>query len=139
QLTGLATGFFVPAFFVLLGATLDLSGLVRSPSAIVLAAALGVAATAVHVVAALAAGREKRLASGLLASAQLGLPAAAAALGLSSGTLQPSIAAALVAGGSLTLVPAGVGALLLAGGSRPSPDAAPAEADASHPTPEVTE
>src|SRR5262249_39596407 len=57
QLTGLATGFFVPAFFVLLGATLDVAGLVRSPAAIALAIAMGAAATAVHVLAALVAGR----------------------------------------------------------------------------------
>src|SRR5262249_48404223 len=63
QLTGLATGFFVPAFFVLLGATLDLRGLVRSPSAIALAVAMAATATAVHVLAALATGREKRVAS----------------------------------------------------------------------------
>jgi len=31
ELTGLATGFFVPVFFVLLGAALDLKGLVTSP------------------------------------------------------------------------------------------------------------
>jgi Kef-type K+ transport system membrane component KefB len=117
QLTGLATGFFVPAFFVLLGATLDLKGLVSSPSAILLAVAMAVAATGVHVLAAAVAGSERRLDSGLLASAQLGLPAAAAALGLATGTLGPPVAAALVAGGCLTLVPATVGAALLAGGA----------------------
>jgi Kef-type K+ transport system membrane component KefB len=117
QLTGLATGFFVPAFFVLLGATLDLKGLVSSPSAIALAVAMAVAATAVHVVAAVAAGNERRVPSGLLASAQLGLPAAAAALGLATGTLGPPVAAALVAGGCLTLIPATAGAMLLAGGA----------------------
>lgn len=115
QLTGLATGFFVPAFFVLLGATLDLEGLVRSPAAIGLAAAMAAAATAVHLLAAQAAGRERRFASGLLASAQLGLPAAAASLGLASGALGPPVAAALVAGGCLTLIPATAGAVLLAG------------------------
>lgn len=138
QLTGLATGFFVPAFFVLLGATLDLSGLVRSPSALALAVTMGAAATAVHVVAALVAGRERRLASGLLASAQLGLPAAAAALGLASGALGPPVAAALVAGGCLTLVPAAAGAVLLGGGAQPA-SAAPAEPSAAHPQQEVTE
>jgi len=51
QLTGLASGFFVPAFFVLLGASLDLSALVRSPSAIGLALAMVVGATVVHVMA----------------------------------------------------------------------------------------
>ncbi len=115
ELTGLAAGFFVPAFFVLLGASLDLKGLVRSPSAIGLAVALALAATAVHVVAALIVGDKQRLASGLLASAQLGLPAAAAALGLFTGALSPPIATALVAGGLLTLIPATAGAMLLAG------------------------
>ncbi len=131
QLTGLANGFFVPAFFVILGATLDLRGLVHSPAAIALAAAMAVGAVAAHLVAALAAAREKKLASGLLASAQLGLPAAAAALGIATGALPPPIAAALVAGGVLTLVPASIGAMLLGGGvgaeaksQKPQPKAA---------------
>jgi Kef-type K+ transport system membrane component KefB len=114
QLTGLASGFFVPAFFVLLGASLDLSALVRSPSAIGLALAMAIGATAVHVTASLLTGTETRLPAGLLASAQLGLPAAAASLGLASGALVPAVAAALVAGGVLTLIPASAGALLLA-------------------------
>lgn len=114
QLTGLASGFFVPAFFVLLGASLDLSALVHSASAIGLALAMAIGATAVHVVGSLASGKEARLPAGLLASAQLGLPAAAAALGLASGLLGPAVAAAVVAGGVLTLIPASAGALLLA-------------------------
>jgi Kef-type K+ transport system membrane component KefB len=114
QLTGLASGFFVPAFFVLLGASLDLSALAHSPSAIGLALAMAIGATAVHVMASLVAGTETRLPAGLLASAQLGLPAAAASLGLASGALAPAVAAALVAGGVLTLIPASAGALLLA-------------------------
>lgn len=115
QLTGLASGFFVPAFFVLLGATLDLSALVHSPSAIGLALAMAIAATVVHVVASLLASKEARLPAGLLASAQLGLPAAAAAIGLASGALGSAVASALVAGGVLTLIPASAGALMLAG------------------------
>lgn len=129
QLTGLATGFFVPAFFVLLGATLDLRGLVGSPSAIALALAMAAAACGVHVLAAVVAGTERRVASGLLASAQLGLPAAAAALGLATGTLGPPVAAALVAGGCLTLIPATAGAALLAAGAPPASVAPPAEED----------
>jgi Kef-type K+ transport system membrane component KefB len=116
ELTGLATGFFVPAFFVLLGATLDLRGLVSSPSAIALAVGMAVAATVVHLVGSVAVGKQQRLPAGLLASAQLGLPAAAAALGLATGVLRPPIAAALVAGGLLTLIPAIAGAILLGGG-----------------------
>lgn len=127
QLTGLASGFFVPAFFVLLGASLDLSALVHSASAIGLALAMVIGATAVHVGASLVAGKETRLPAGLLASAQLGLPAAAASLGLASGVLGPAVAAALVAGGVLTLIPASAGALLLA---RKPVDAAPATASA---------
>lgn len=122
ELTGLATGFFVPVFFVLLGAMLDLKGLVSSPSAMALAVAMAVAATVVHLMASIATGRQQRLPAGLLASAQLGLPAAAAALGLYSGLLRPPIAAALVAGGLLTLIPAITGALLL---SRAAPAASP--------------
>jgi len=118
ELTGLAAGFFVPAFFVLLGASLDLKGLLASPSAIGLAVALALAATAVHVVAALIVGTQQRLASGLLASAQLGLPAAAAALGLSTGALSPPVATALVAAGLLTLIPATTGAMVFAGAAK---------------------
>ncbi|HEV3460942.1 MAG TPA: cation:proton antiporter [Candidatus Dormibacteraeota bacterium] len=114
ELTGLASGFFVPAFFVLLGASLDLKGLARSPSAIALAVALALAATVVHLVAAVAVGEQHRLSAGLLASAQLGLPAAAAALALATGALSPPVATALVAGGLLSLIPATTGALLLA-------------------------
>jgi Kef-type K+ transport system membrane component KefB len=121
QLTGVASGFFVPAFFVLLGAKLDLHALVTSPSAIGVAVLMAVGALVVHLAASLAASPEKKLAAGLLASAQLGLPAAAAALGLASGRLSPAIAAALVAGGLMTLIPASIGASLLAAGA-PEPE-----------------
>jgi hypothetical protein len=43
------------------------------------------------------------------------MPAAAASLGLSTHILSPAVAAALVAAGCLTLIPATVGSLLLAG------------------------
>jgi Kef-type K+ transport system membrane component KefB len=124
ELTGLASGFFVPVFFVILGATLDLRGLMQSPAAIGLALLLAAGAVIVHLAGAFAGGREQRVASGLLASAQLGLPAAAAALGLSTHAISSPVAAALVAGGLLTLLPATGGAILLARGeggeSRPA-------------------
>ena len=115
QLSGLAEGFFVPAFFVLLGASLNLRSLISDPRAIVLAVAMALAAVIVHLAAAGVAAEKQRVPTGLLASAQLGLPAAAASLGLASHALSPAIAAALVAGGCLTLVPATIGAILLAG------------------------
>lgn len=121
ELTGLATGFFVPTFFVLLGASLDLRGLARSPSAIGLAIGMGLAATVVHAVAAITVGKQHQFSVGLLASAQLGLPAAAAALALATQALSPPVATALVAGGLLTLIPATTGALLLARGPSNSP------------------
>ena len=117
QFSGVANGFFVPLFFVLLGAELNLRALVTSPSRIVLAIALALAAVITHVIAARVAGRERFIATGLAASAQLGMPAAAASLGLSTGLLGPAEAAALVAGGCLTLIPATIGSLMLARGT----------------------
>jgi Kef-type K+ transport system membrane component KefB len=120
QFSGVANGFFVPLFFVLLGAELNLRALLTSPSRILLAIGLAVAAVIAHVIAARVAGHERYLATGLAASAQLGMPAAAASLGLSTGLLGPAEAAALVAGGCLTLIPATIGALLLARGAAPA-------------------
>ena len=124
QLTGVGNGFFVPIFFVLLGAELDLRARVTSPSRIVLALALAAAAVVTHVVAARVAGHARYLATGMAASAQLGLPAAAASLGLSTHLLTPADGAALVAAGCLTLAPATIGALLLARGGAQQPAAA---------------
>jgi Kef-type K+ transport system membrane component KefB len=120
QFSGVANGFFVPLFFVLLGAELNLRALITSPSGIVLALGLALAAVITHVIGARIAGHERYLATGLAASAQLGMPAAAASLGLSTGLLGPAEAAALVAGGCLTLIPATIGSLLLARGAAPA-------------------
>lgn len=126
QLAGLANGFFVPAFFVLLGAELDLRALLGSPSRMVLAVALAAAVLATHLLAAWAISRRRRaLATGLASTAQLGMPAAAASLGLAGHLLAPADAAALVAAGCLTLAPATVGALLLGGGGAPAEPPAP--------------
>ena len=121
QLTGVANGFFVPLFFVLLGAELDLRALLSEPSRILLAFLLAAAAVITHVIAARLRARERYLATGLAASAQLGMPAAAASLGLSTGLLTPAVAAALVAAGCLTLIPATIGSLLLARGTVSQP------------------
>jgi hypothetical protein len=64
------------------GASLLVAGFAAG---IVLAVGMALAATAVHLVAAILVEKERRLPAGLLASAQLGLPAAAAALGLATG------------------------------------------------------
>jgi Kef-type K+ transport system membrane component KefB len=114
QISGVANGFFVPLFFVLLGAELDLRALVSDPKAIAFAVALAVGAVVVHLVASLITGSSRRVATGLAASAQIGLPAAVASLAIASHALSPAIAAALVAAGCLTLAPATVGVARLA-------------------------
>lgn len=125
QLTGIAEGFFVPLFFVLLGAQINLRALVSEPSRILLALALVAAAFLAHVIAGLVRAQVNRFATGMAATAQLGLPAAAASLGLSTGRLTAGIGAALVAGGCLTLIPATIGTLQLAD-AEPTGAASPA-------------
>ncbi|MGZ6266896.1 MAG: cation:proton antiporter, partial [Candidatus Limnocylindrales bacterium] len=80
QLSGLAEGFFVPAFFVLLGSQLDFRALGADPRAVVLAVVMAAAAIAIHIAAGRVATPRSWSAYGLAASAQLGLPAAAASL-----------------------------------------------------------
>jgi len=126
QLSGLAEGFFVPAFFVLLGAQLDFRALGSDPNAIALAIVLAASAISSHLVAARIAAPGSWSAYGLAASAQLGMPAAAASLGLATGRLSPSIAAAIVAAGCLTVLPASIGTRRLAVEVTPEVAGAPA-------------
>lgn len=125
QLSGLAEGFFVPAFFVLLGAQLDFRALAGDPRAILLAIAMAAAALAIHVAAAVLVAPSPRIPFGLAASAQLGLPAAAASLGLATGHLSPAIAAGLVAAGCLTVLPASFGTRRLADALKPTSSPSP--------------
>lgn len=108
QVTGIAAGFFVPLFFVVLGAKLDLRALVHRPSNIEIAALLLAANVAVHVVAARLT--RQPLGAALAATAQLGLPAGAVTLGLQQGTLSPGVAAAILVAalGTVAIAPAGV-------------------------------
>jgi Kef-type K+ transport system membrane component KefB len=95
QIRGVADGFFVPLYFVVLGAQLDLGGLLEHPEMIALAGALAVLNVLIH----LAAARTGRVSVGgaLAASAQLGVPAAVASLGLAEGVLSSEIATAIAA------------------------------------------
>ena len=131
QLSGLADGFLVPVFFVLLGARLDLRALLGDPGALAFMALDALLVVAVHQVGGLALG-ERRVPTALAASAQLGLPSAAATLGLQSGTLSPALAAALVGAALLTLIPATIGSLRLAADAteRQGPDSGRTEAPA---------
>jgi Kef-type K+ transport system membrane component KefB len=114
QLSGIAEGFFVPAFFVLIGAQLDLRSLAGDPQAILLAFVMAACALGIHLAAGRVVAPKPWSGFGLAAAAQLGLPAAAASLGLSTGSLTPAVAAALVLAGCLTVLPASLGTRRLA-------------------------
>ena len=111
QLIGLGEGFLVPIFFVTLGARLQLSGLLQQPRNLVLAGVLAVGATVVHTAVAVAV--RLPVGAGLLATAQLGVPAAVASLGLTTGLLSPGQGAAVLAASLLSLAACSVGAHLL--------------------------
>jgi len=101
QMRGVADGFFIPLYFVVLGAQLDLHGLVEDPSMLALAGALALLNVVIHVVAVALTRRPPS--AGLAASAQLGVPAAIASLGLAEGVLSDAVATAIVAASLVSL------------------------------------
>jgi len=111
QLLGIAEGFFVPFFFVSLGARLNFRSLASSRSEILLALVLVVAIVVCHV--AIAVVMRMPWPAGLLASAQLGLPAGVVALGLTEGLITPGQGAAIVASAVVTLGVSSIGAAML--------------------------
>ena len=90
EVLGLGQGFLVPLFFVLLGAKLNLRAL---SDTVGLALVLAGCTVAVHVVVSWVI--RAPAAVGLLASAQMGVPAAAIALGLPAGALDQGQASAI--------------------------------------------
>lgn len=116
QIRGVADGFFIPLYFVILGAQLDLRGLVSHPTMLALAFALAALNVLIHLTAAVALGRPPS--GGLAASAQLGVPAAVASLGLAEGVLSAPVATAIVAASVVSLAVCTVGVELLVGRER---------------------
>jgi Kef-type K+ transport system membrane component KefB len=116
QIRGVADGFFVPLYFVILGAQLDLDGLFAHPAMLALAGALVALNVAIHLAAA-ALGRLS-VGAGLAASAQLGVPAAVASLGLAEGVLSSEVATAIVAASVVSLGVCTFGVELLLGRER---------------------
>jgi len=100
QLFAVTEGFFGPLFFVWLGASLDLRTLGRHPSVIVLGLVLGASAVAVHLAMRFVG---QPLPVGGLASAQLGVPVAAATVGSQLHLLRPGEPAALILGALVTI------------------------------------
>jgi Kef-type K+ transport system membrane component KefB len=118
EVLGLGQGFLVPLFFVLLGAKLDLSALGRDPHAILLAALLAALAIVVHVAAALAI--RAPLPIGMLATAQIGVPAAVIALGLPAHAVDQAQASAIFCAALVSIGVCSAGAALLRR-ARPAP------------------
>ncbi|HXB16193.1 MAG TPA: cation:proton antiporter [Solirubrobacteraceae bacterium] len=102
QVRGVAEGFFVPLFFVVLGASLDVGALFSRPSLLALAGALAVLTVAIRLLAARIV--RTPAAGALAASAQLGVPAAVSSLGLSLHVLSGATATAIIASALLSLV-----------------------------------
>jgi Kef-type K+ transport system membrane component KefB len=124
QLFALTEGLFGPVFFVWLGASLDLRELRQHPSMIALGVTLAAAAVLAHAVTILTR-QPPSLAA--LATAQLGVPVAAATLGQQLHLLRPGEPAALLLGALLTVaIATGAGRVAASRFSAPpSPATAP--------------
>jgi Kef-type K+ transport system membrane component KefB len=101
QMRGVADGFFIPLYFVILGAQLDLRGLIDDPAMLALTGALAALNVLIHLAAVMVVRRPPS--AGLTASAQLGVPAAVASLGLAEGVLSSTVATAIVAAAVVSL------------------------------------
>jgi Kef-type K+ transport system membrane component KefB len=112
QVRGVAEGFFVPLFFVVLGARLDISALVDHTDLLLVTVALIVVNLAIHAIAALAT--HQRLPAGLIATAQLGVPAAVVQIGLQEHVITAGLGAAVTLAALATLGLCALGTDLLA-------------------------
>ncbi len=94
QVSGVANGFLVPLFFVVLGASLNVRALVRSPSALELAGLLICGMVMVHALAGVVI--RVPVWTSLIVTAQLGVPVAVVKLGLTDGVLRAGQGAAII-------------------------------------------
>jgi len=129
QMRGIADGFFIPLYFVVLGAQLNVAGLVKHPSLLVLAGALAALNVVIHLLAVALVRRP--VATGLAASAQLGVPAAIASLGLGEHVLSPDVATAIVVAALVSLGVCTAGVVRLVRLYAPAPQPASANASAA--------
>jgi Kef-type K+ transport system membrane component KefB len=110
QVSGVANGFLVPVFFVVLGASLNARALLTSPKELELAGALVLGIVSVHLLAGIVI--RAPVWTALVVTAQLGVPAAVAEVGLAEGVLTAGEAAAVVVAALVSLGICGLGAAL---------------------------
>lgn len=103
QLFALTEGFLGPLFFLWLGSSLDLRELAMAPHMMLLGLTLGCGAIGVH---ALTHFLGLPLPLGVLSASQLGVPIAAATIGIQQNLLAPGEPAALVLGALITMAAA---------------------------------
>jgi Kef-type K+ transport system membrane component KefB len=120
QLVGIGEGFAIPLFFVHLGTQIDLGALLDSPRELLLGGALSGVAIAIHILA--GASWHLPVSIGLLASAQLGVPASVVSIGLATKQLTAAQGAAVMASLLATLAICALGAALV-GNQEPLTDA----------------
>ncbi len=111
QVTGVAQGLFVPLFFVVLGARLDLRAIASQPSLVALAAAIIALNVGIHLAA--AALTRQPIGAGLAATAQLGVPAAVVTLGLQEHVISPGVGGAIVVAALASLAATVAGTALM--------------------------
>jgi Kef-type K+ transport system membrane component KefB len=107
QIVGIGEGFLIPAFFVVLGASLEPKGLTTRHGMILLAGLIAGTAVA-HLAAALAVGF--RPAFAFVATAQIGVPLGVVTLGQAQGWLTGEEASAFVAAAMATVAVCAFGA-----------------------------
>lgn len=122
QLFGITEGFFSPLFFVWLGASLQVRDLGAHPWLILLGVALGVGAVIAHAAGSLL---KQPLALAILASAQLGVPVAAATIGTQTHLLRPGEPAALMLGALLTIAATSVAGRIAVRAKSAAPESDP--------------
>ena len=136
KLDGIGFGFLIPVFFISTGVAFQLKGLLTHPAALVevplFLVALLVVRGAPALLYARSVGRRRAAAGGLLQATTLTFVIVATEIGLETGKITPTTAAALVAAGLLSaaLFPAGAARLLAPRRRRPHrapPAAAPGD------------
>ncbi len=138
KLEALGYGFLIPVFFVSSGLRLDLAGLLDHPSALARVPVLAVALLVVRGVPALMLARQHDrrsvAAAGLLQATSLPFLVTASQIGVATGTMSQTTAAALVCAGLLSVVayPALALALLRDAGAATPPQSSDAR-PAPHP------